>query len=178
LQVLSHILHPHPALPLIPIPAVPLAGILTMSPWVIFESSAPSFVHVDKDTLSLKPLLTWGRMYRQGNALADGTGEPSGHWSELLKAPPEWWRDIAKVTRNVMITYGELITYGEFEAFRDDNAAFAKKLEESVGLEVDVTSVEQPRGLHVEPLMYADRKVFSTDLTRIISEWVHDRVLS
>jgi acetyl esterase/lipase len=172
LQILSHILHPHPTLPLIPVPAVPFAGILIMSPWVILESTAPSFVYSDKDTLSSKPLLAWGRMYRQGNALSDGMGEPGGYWSEPLKAPMEWWRDVAKVTRHVMVTYGE------FEAFRDDNAAFAKKLKESVGPKVDVTSVEEPRGIHIGPTSDANSERFSSELTKIISGWVHDRVLS
>ena len=170
-QVLSHILHPHPALPVLPMPAIPFGGILAISPWVVFESNAQSFVHNTKDVLSAIPLLTWGRMIRQGNVLADGKGEPHGYWSEPFKAPPEWWRDTAKVTRNVMVTYGQ------FEAFRDDDTAFVKKLRLGAGTEVDVASLEESRGIHIGPVIDASLRRAPSELTKAISGWVYDRVV-
>ncbi|KAF8518500.1 Alpha/Beta hydrolase protein [Hysterangium stoloniferum] len=172
-QIVSHILHPHPELPVLPVPAAPFAGILLMSPWLIFDSESDSFLNNKCDVISIKPLVAWGRLIREGTALEGNKNEPGGFWAEPRKAPLEWWKGADKVSQHF------LLIYGEREALKDDIIEFGKTLQASVeGTNVEVKVVGDPAGLHIDSTTdaFLHRKV--RDVTKIIAGWIHDRLAS
>lgn len=173
LQVLSHVLHPHPTLPRIRAPAVPFAAILAISPWVIYESSAPSFMQKDKDILPHATVSILADIMRGTTAYDDRKGDPEGFWSEPLVAPTEWWRSTAHATRSV------LIVYGSRELFTEDNAAFAKKMREgTAGTNVEIREIEEPYGLHIGPLIDAYLGRSPSEASKAIAEWANTRLTS
>jgi len=172
-QIALHILHPHPELPVFHGPAVPFAGIVLMSPWLIFDSESDSFLNNKCDILSKKSLLAWGRFIREDTVEEGNTNESRGFWVEPRKAPVEWWRGTDKVSQHF------LLTYGDREALKDDIIEFGKTLQTGVeGTGVEVKVVGDPSGLHIDPTIdaYFGREV--KDLTKIIAGWIHDRLAS
>ncbi|KAF8518499.1 Alpha/Beta hydrolase protein [Hysterangium stoloniferum] len=173
IQIVSHILHPHPELPVLPVPAVPFAGIVLMSPWLIFDSESDSFLNNKCDLISMKPLLAWGRLIREGTAVEGNKNEPGGFWSEPGKAPVEWWNGTDKVSRHF------LLTFGDREVFKDDIVKFGATLQTAVeGTNVAVKVVGGPAGLHADPTMDAVYGREVTELTKIIAGWIHDGLVS
>ena len=171
MQIISHHLHPHPSISALPIPQVPFAGLLVISPWVVFDSDAPSFVKNDNDTVSKETLLYWGRLAHDGNPPPDTKDGPEEYWREPLRAPPNWWNGTEDVTKHVAFVYGEC------EALRDDILSLIDKFKEGVaGERVDIVTVEEPMGLHIGPIGDAARARAPSDVTKIIAEWVHDRL--
>ena len=172
LQMISHYLHPHPSVSALPIPPVPFAGLLLISPWVVFDSDAPSFVNGDNDCLPGEAITQWERIMRQWNLPLDTKSEPEEYWREPLRAPQDWWSDIEKVTKHIMFTYGG------WECLRDDILSLVEKFRKGVtGEKVDIVTATQPRDLHVGPTLDALNKRPPGILTKLTAEWVHDRLV-
>ncbi|KAF8509300.1 hypothetical protein BU17DRAFT_56241, partial [Hysterangium stoloniferum] len=172
-QIVSHILHPHPELSILPVPAAPFAGILLMSPWLIFDSESDSFLNNKCNIISIKPLVAWGHLIREGTALEGNKNELGGFWAEPHKAPLEWWKGADKVSPHF------LLTYDEQEALKDDIIEFGKTLQASVeGTNVEVKVVGDPAGLHIDSTtnVFLHHKV--RDIMKIIAGWIHDRLTS
>jgi acetyl esterase/lipase len=171
MEVISQCLHPNSSIPSMPIPSVPFAGILAISPWVVFESNVPSFVNDGGDNLSNRLLRYFAELLLQNSVLTDTKGVPEEYWREPLRAPPDWWRGSEKVTKHIMFIYGER------EALRDDIVSFVEKVREGVsGTEMDIASVQDPIGVHIAPVIDALMDRAPGETTKIMANWVHDRI--
>jgi acetyl esterase/lipase len=121
LSLISHLSHPHPD------PTVPrirgrqedqvvLGGAFLISPWVAFVSDSSSMAtNSEKDVAVQEFLLSCAKSF-----LGNDNRDKEDFYNVPLSAPPEWWKDI-KVQKLGIVT-------GEFEIFRDDILALAKKI--------------------------------------------------
>ena len=99
LQILSHILHPHPQVESLPSPDdLTFAGVFLMSPWV--SPSGAVAGNDEKDIISSKRLSQWGGLFLQ-----DISQEDNGY-VEPLKAPEGWYRGLGRVAGRVLMTSG------------------------------------------------------------------------
>lgn len=86
LAVLSHISHPHEAVPALEL-SRPLRGVLLLSPWVSPNTMSSSFTtNKLKDTLVALVLDRWIDAF-MGSAPPDNYNQP-------YRAPAEWWKDL------------------------------------------------------------------------------------
>ncbi|GJJ14097.1 hypothetical protein Clacol_008354 [Clathrus columnatus] len=166
-QLLSHLLHPYPSFPVIS-SDVPFAGILSMSPWLIFDSMAPSYVDNGFDVLIPSQLRYWADTFRNGTLIQNGSSENDGYWAEPRKAPNDWWSGSERVVNNIMLTSGA------WEILHDDVQDFGKLLKEVRGDGVDV--VEEADGIHIGPTMDSGAHRLPSELTGIITRWVYERL--
>ena len=156
-----------------PIPSTPFAGILVISPWLVFDSDAPSFLNNDRDGISGETLLRWGALMRGFRKLPCGIkDEPEVYWREPLRAPQEWWHGTDKVTEHIMFTYGES------EGLRDDILSFVEKFTKSVsGNKVNISTAADPMGVHIAPILDAMVARAPTDVTQSMAEWITSRFI-
>ncbi|KAF8500676.1 Alpha/Beta hydrolase protein, partial [Gautieria morchelliformis] len=173
LQIISYYLHPHPSIPASPMPQTPFAGILLISPWVVFDTNAPSFVN-DRDGISPAVIRAWGKLFLPENVPADNKDSDSReeYWREPLKAPQAWWHGTEKVTKHMMFLSSER------EVLRDDILSMVEQVRAGVAEgKVDITAVEYPGGLHINSIVDAFLARPPHDVTRMMAGWVHDRLI-
>jgi acetyl esterase/lipase len=156
LGVLSHIAHPHPAIPALSISA-PFRAALLVSPWASFEldkTTPTSSVVVNKTSDCFGPniLDTWSSAF-MGNAEPDPYNQP-------LRASGDWWYAVAKggsagvpeggAVRDVMIWGGggEILVDSIKELAIKLTAAF-----EAAGRKGAVQTVITPGAAHDEVLL-------------------------
>lgn len=194
MQILSHLLHPYPSLPVISIPpdSPPFAGILAMSPWLVFESESPSY-YDDKglDLLTSRLLKYWADCFRKGTCIENNQlellkkdGSAPGYWSEPGKAPAEWWHNSSNVVSQI------LLTSGAYEIMNDDIQRFGdilKKASAIINKEGDgkegghdsdkfITVMTEPAGMHIGPTVDSTFLRPPTEFTNMITGWVHERL--
>ncbi|KAL0580226.1 hypothetical protein V5O48_001819 [Marasmius crinis-equi] len=171
LCLLSHILHPHPAVDPPPVLSSPLGGVLLISPRVTNECTAPSFYsNTNRDTLTRETLFAWSSSFRSNSPISTEHGlRADGFYTEPLNAPPEWWEGFtAKITERVFISAGT------HECFRDAIVGFADKMKGIPGL--DVVLMLEEKGIHDSPLMDVRRP--PTDLLKAIRHWLSQTIES
>ena len=173
LSVLSHTLHPHPAVPKIAA-TEPFCGILLVSPWVSFDVCHESYHrNAESDILPPITLQRWSSMFLGKNMRA---GIIMGNsYSEPLLAEPEWWSGASKAVSEV------LIWYGGGEVFEDGITAFVEKFTEGWvaggGDKKKIDVVITPRNAHDEPIfdMLLGQKT-KGPAAAAIDEWVKARL--
>jgi acetyl esterase/lipase len=117
LQLMSHILHPVPDVPLLQLP-VRFQGVYLMSPWISFSSKYGSMAtNNDSDCISQSALLYWGA------TVLNGVPESMRHYLEPVEGPDDWFKGISTLTDRL------LISAGDAECLRDDIVIMAKRLE-------------------------------------------------
>ncbi|KIW03662.1 uncharacterized protein PV09_04984 [Verruconis gallopava] len=149
LGLLSHLLHPHPAIPAVDLKGDKLRGAVLLSPWVSFDTRHPSYTtNAESDLFDEVPLNTWARAFlgasmRRGILMGDSYSEP-------LIAEPGWWGGAHKVVDEVLI-WG-----GGGEIFIDGILAFSDKFTEGWkaggGDPRKVQTISRARMCHEEPL--------------------------
>lgn len=101
LGVLSHISHPHPKIPPLPL-STPFRGIVLLTPWAAF-SKTPSFDKNEyRDVVNEKLCIKWSQAFL-GNAPPDPYNVP-------LTADAEWWRDVRAEEILVVASADECLT--------------------------------------------------------------------
>lgn len=125
-SLLSHISHPHPST-VIPIPKVhlasPLLGAVLISPWVSFDTTAPSFERNKwKDCIGIEAGKKWSTAFM---ACPWPHSEASDFYNQASTAPSEWWEGL-KVG-------SVLITAGAEEVLLDGIREFSKTLSKGFG---------------------------------------------
>ncbi|KKZ60491.1 hypothetical protein EMCG_04855 [[Emmonsia] crescens] len=111
LGILSHLSHPHKAIEPLEL-SEPLAGALTISPWVSFSLDYPSVEeNKNKDMLTTSILERWQSLY--------AAGSERDNYTEPLHAPADWWKDLK--VRDV------LVLTGSDDLFRSPIEQFAEK---------------------------------------------------
>jgi acetyl esterase/lipase len=135
LTLLSHLQHPHPDLPPVPL-AAPLSGAFVVSPGV--SRDVQGIPMRTEDSVHPRAYVNW---------YAAAPGGDVGVWSgaSALFAADGWWAPLAAVTRRV------LVTTGSAEAFSSRQIAFAQRLlVESPGTQVEC--VEEEGAVHISPI--------------------------
>jgi len=101
LQLLSHILHPIPDLPILNLPT-PFRSVYLMSPWVSLTSKSGSMLtNGDSDVLDVECLSYWGQL------VLDGVPETYRPYTEPYYAPADWFDKLPSVVEHVLITAGD-----------------------------------------------------------------------
>jgi acetyl esterase/lipase len=112
--IMSHILHPHPAIKPLSLSA-PLGGCLLFSPWVNFETTSKSMSeNSDKDILP-----AWTIEFA-ASTFVDKVDE--NEYTTALTADPSWWKGFP--AKKI------LILGGMDEIFRDDIVEFGSKVQQ------------------------------------------------
>lgn len=173
LQIIGHILHPHPDIPPLKLTS-PLAGIFLLSPWISFSSALPSWTdNLLKDYAEPKSHQMIVDAFRQSPLLDPNNGftEAGGWWIEPTSAPSEWWSGADQITRHIMFVWGER------EVMKSSIEECARRFQEGVkGSDIEVKLVEDPKGIHVGPVLDANfaRRPGLTALT--MAAWVCERL--
>ncbi|KAF9033942.1 alpha/beta-hydrolase [Hymenopellis radicata] len=134
-QLISHILHPLPAV--LPLPRdIRFAGVFLMSPWVCPSDEDGKDQY---DVISSKSLLFWGRLFLKD---VPPTDLP---YVEAMNAPKGWYTGIDNVVSRM------LLTSGSKEGMVDAHRQFHEICVGNYG--VNVTFLEDEGGLH-DSLIY------------------------
>jgi acetyl esterase/lipase len=153
IALISNVLHPHPAVPPLTLNGQ-LAGLLLISPWVIFSTSAPSFEECEhKDIHGKAALHDW----------ADDFASPAdrNNYTEPLRADVSWWSgQCAKKILNLA---------GEYEMFRDDLEAFGRVLEKA---KLDVKTISCPKQVHIDCILDAQSGLEPGLMSEEIWKWL------
>ena len=97
LSVLSHILHPHPAIESCSITGQ-LRAALLVSPWISFQEAPSNARNEYKDITDFSITKYWGEIYL-------GTAKPD-EYNQPLTAPESWWKGLDGVVKDMFVTAG------------------------------------------------------------------------
>lgn len=118
LGVLSHLLHPHPAIKPLRLSS-PLAGALICSPVTVLNTNNERFRTQEvQDPAPAETIRTW-----LSNLL--GSSKPDA-WNQPLDNEPTWWNGLGNAAKEVLITVASV------EMMADDTRALAAKMKVSV----------------------------------------------
>lgn len=118
--LLSHLLHPHPAISPITL-SKPLCGAALLSPWGDFGHSSNAYTRNQYKDSWNGPVLSKCAQTFLGDAKPDEYNQP-------FHAPASWWSDLPSKVEDI------LITGGSEEVMVDDIERFAKKIEVSIAM--------------------------------------------
>lgn len=162
-SVLTHISHPHPEIEPLSITDREengsLAGVFGIAPWVSFRTDWPTIkTNHYSDIISAANTDKWSSAYLDAR---NGKGDP---WSEPLKVPAEWWKNVK--AKALMVTAGgDEILLSSIEAFVDKVRSSETKVEFVVG----------DRETHA-PMMYGGET--GTQQGGAIEKWLTGRISS
>ncbi|PYI08869.1 esterase [Aspergillus sclerotiicarbonarius CBS 121057] len=154
LSVLSHLAHPHPSLPALPL-SENLAGALLVSPWMIdsrtdYESHQ---TNADRDSLPLKGLNACAKTFL-GDTKPDNYNQPAD-------APQVWWRDLP--VKKIFIGVG-----GD-EVMLGSVVATARKIEAE---HADVTLSVAHREFHCQSIIFSGLGIAPGELYEVTVTWL------
>ncbi|KFY84896.1 hypothetical protein V500_08900 [Pseudogymnoascus sp. VKM F-4518 (FW-2643)] len=154
LAILSHLTHPSEHVPQLSVEE-PLKAIITMSPWVSFDTTWPSTkTNIHKDIDALDALHGFSRMYLNGL--------PSDPYTEPVLAPEGWW-DGAKVEQ-------VLVVAGADEIFVDPIHAWVTKFRVT---NPNITYMTGEHECHIAPIIWPVFGDFrETKQGRAITDWM------
>ena len=153
LAILSVILHGFPGVEPLKLDR-PLAGALLISPWVSYNTDAPSWKeNKDKDIVPAECLDILTKAYIDS---AD-----YNNYSEPQRADVEWWRNAP--------VQSILNVYGGYECFRDDIAALGSVLSKAGNT---VKNVECPKEVHIDCVLDAQAGFEPGEMSKEIWQWL------
>lgn len=180
LALLSHVLHPHAAVPVIKLQK-PLGGALLYSPWAGFNTDYSSFTeNFTMDMLSPPGLRRASAMFLGRTDLANSNADPGpvtgDAWTDTCRNPASWWHDLSRVVSDVFIVYGDSeILLGPI---KDLERTMKKGWAESNGDPSRMIFLEGIKEAHIAPIidiMTPDKdKKSNTQLA--IEEWYKARL--
>ncbi|GJJ07959.1 hypothetical protein Clacol_002166 [Clathrus columnatus] len=177
-QLLSHILHPHPSIEPIKMPTspfVPLAGIIAVSPWIALEDHHTRLDN-DSDFMPDRLFKIWSTLMKEHDTKSSNLNDKHfqssdiDSWQQPASAPAEWWHDTYKYTSHI------LLTYGTTEFMADDIHEFGKDLDKAFrGTKVGMTVISERKGMHNGPVLGALALDSDQQFMKSIVQWVKDR---
>ncbi|KAL5338258.1 Alpha/Beta hydrolase protein [Aspergillus crustosus] len=157
IALLSHLLHPHPAVPHIQLPqSKKLAGAVLLSPWINFGTEAESMTsNLDKDWISENYL-------RASSALFLGDA-PIDNYNTPLTAPPDWWQNLP--------VHNLYSVAGEYEMLRDDVITWSSTVQiHNPHFELYI----EPGGVHTTAVLDRALKLGMAASEERLRSWVID----
>lgn len=138
--MLSHLAHPHPDIPALPLPAKLHAAFL-ISPWSSFNTHTTSFkTNAEKDMFDARTLNRWSSAF-----LGSDSPFAGDFYSEPVLAPASWWEKVTDVIDEVLI-WG-----GGNEILIDGIEEFARRFTKGFGGKGGkVTTIVTPKAAHDE----------------------------
>ena len=180
LAVLSHLLHPHAAVPAVKLEQ-PLGGALLYSPWASFSTDYHSYA--SNATLDMLPplgLRRWSAMFLGKSNPADAEADPGpvtgDAWTDTSRNPASWWHGLPRVVSDVFVAYGS------YEVFTDPimelERAMKKGWAESDGELSRVVFLEGVKEAHIAPIvdLMAPGKSRKSDTRLAIEGWYKARL--
>jgi acetyl esterase/lipase len=160
LQIISQLLHPHPALPTPPAGPLCFGGLLLLSPWMEFGTDAPS--HTRNAARDVLPLCTY-RLFVDG-VMPGVTPELRANLEPAFATKCGRWRGMGRMARRV------LVIAGEYEGLIDTIEETARAIAEEVQ---DTTVFVFPEGVHDDLIQeFGAGKGQEGDDYRLIVPWV------
>ncbi|KAI4159503.1 MAG: hypothetical protein LQ342_006582 [Letrouitia transgressa] len=158
--LISHLIKPHAEIPPLDL-AEPLRGALLVSPWVSFQTNAPSFKrNMGLDSIDRKFLERAEKAFL-GNAKVDEYNQP-------LTARSEWWKELHCAVSKTFFVAGEL------EIFVDDIAALSKKVScNNDGVQIMVIPGETHDQMFIDPMIGYGLDGVSA---RTVQKWIEIRL--
>lgn len=169
LSILSHYLHPHPSSQVLKLDSrldTPLKGLLLISPWVQFDTSAQkSFsANASADMFVASTLDVWSKT-ALGGAAPDNYIEP-------IRADPQWWKGIGSLADKILV-WG-----GGNELLIDSITAFVEgKLRPNVD-EGKLDYVVEYRQVHEEVILMGGLRVVDGGAGEgdVVQKWLRARL--
>jgi acetyl esterase/lipase len=170
LGVLSHLVHPHPEIQPLSLPARIHAAML-ISPWTsLTQTQTPAFItNAERDMFDARTLNRWSAAF-----LGDASPYAGDFYSEPVLAAAEWWTPVADVVGDV------LIWAGDNEVLKDGILAFADKFTRGFGGGGGmVHTVVTPKACHEE--MIVERILgykgdSGTGSQQVVQAWVQSKL--
>ncbi|MCJ1281490.1 hypothetical protein MMC26_000810 [Xylographa opegraphella] len=155
LGVLSHLLHPHPAIRPLPLPA-PLRAAFAVSPIASFATDYPSD---RQDPAPARTIRLW-----LGNYLGGGATD---RWNDPSQTDTAWWRAVEGVVGEM------LVTVAANEMMAPGTQAFARTLRAAFD---GFTLFTAKDDFHAEPVIGIDLGFAECEASRVLRPWVVQRV--
>ncbi|KAJ7060457.1 Alpha/Beta hydrolase protein [Mycena amicta] len=158
LQLLSHVLHPHPDVPRLTL-SQPLRGVYLFSPWAIWSKSSPSWVeNAGIDYLPASMMSPDSAIVRS----TFGVSEQDKAFAEPGLAEVDWFTGLDKCVDQI------LVAGGSAECMRDDIVKLGSVLQKQ---HRNVEVFIQHGGLHVDMILdFFAREPKVGSLTRMLVE--------
>lgn len=163
-QLLLHMIHPHPSVDAVSIDDQQLAGAITISPWVSDNANTGSFQdneHVDM--LTARGVRKSNQDLFGGSTAVAERAKGEG-WSLPLDVPAVWLDGIDSVVKSLYVTAGEQ------EIWRDHGILFAETVRRrNPGLEV---TLEVPENEPHDFILVEGENSVVGDATKRMRSWV------
>ena len=123
LSLMSHILHPHPAVRRLILPS-PIAGLVCICPMTTLTTSSASMQeNKHRDIISPYIINEWHHAFTDTSSY-HAELRAGGYWAETFPAPELWFQGIgSRACRRL------LVTAGHEEVMRDDISVFVDKMQ-------------------------------------------------
>lgn len=152
LQLLGHILHPHPSADPISLKE-PLRAVFLVSPWAGLDYDSKSMIDNDaRDLISIAVIKSLTKSYVTTSEMAKAKAGANG-WLDSLNAPSGWFNGLSKVTKEVYVTVAA------HETLADQGRKIAHIIT-TANSDVPVDLVEFPNDLHDAILIESFRGIF------------------
>lgn len=141
--VLSHLAHPHPEIPALPLPTK-LHAALLMSPWCSFNTHTRAYeTNAEKDLFDRRALERWSTAF-----LGSDSPFAGDFYNEPVTAPSWWWEGTASVIDEV------LVWAGANEILIDSIEAWTERFTKGFGGQGGrVNTITTPKAAHMEPIL-------------------------
>jgi acetyl esterase/lipase len=168
-QVLAHMLHPVPGVPVLSLPPnTKFGSFYLISPWTdLTGQGVKSFDENDgSDMFSKEVLRGWGTV------VLAGTAREHHKYLEPNKTPKGWFEGVDKLTKGI------LVSVGEKEILRDTGKALYE--DQLKPYHPQARFVEQKWGIHVDLVFFFDlpfglgEEKDKGELMPIVLDWIHD----
>lgn len=164
ISVLSHLTHPHPEIPALPL-QTKLHAALLLSPWCSFNTHTPAYkTNAEKDCFDARPLERWSAAF-----LGNDSPFAGDFYSEPVTAPASWWEGTADVIDEVLI-WG-----GGNEILLDGIEEFSKRFTKGFGGKGGrVNTVITEKAAHIEmilELLLGYKGDSGTGSAKVVKDW-------
>ncbi|KAJ7594135.1 Alpha/Beta hydrolase protein [Mycena floridula] len=165
LQLFSHMLHPHPSVPVLTLPT-PFRSAYLMSPWLSLLGERVKLV----DSNSRSDIVTSITLRNWGIRVFESVPESDHPYLDAVYAPQDWFKGLDKFVGRI------LITAGDAECLRDADESLYKDLKLH---HEQVKFVLQPEGVHDDAFL--DFMLMEKDLsslTPLILDWLTEGLVA
>ncbi|KAL5386829.1 hypothetical protein DPSP01_003848 [Paraphaeosphaeria sporulosa] len=169
LGLISHIAHPHPEIPALPLPTK-LHAALLLSPWCSFNTHTRAYqTNAEKDCFDGRALERWSSAF-----LGSDSPFAGDFYNEPVTAPASWWEATASVVGEVLVWAGgnEILLDGIEEWARRFTKGYGKQ-----GGRVNV--VVTPKAAHMEPileLLLGYKGDSGTGSAKVVKDWARAKL--
>ncbi|PSN65225.1 alpha/beta-hydrolase [Corynespora cassiicola Philippines] len=180
MSLLSHLLHPHPAIQSIQLQQ-PLCGAFLISPWVSFRTDYPSMKKNQYlDLLSQSMLRRWAAMFlgkaNPSNPELDPSSVSGDAYTEPSSNPSSWWIGLPGLLSSAFVWTGGDEVF--LDSIRELENSMKKGWADSGARSDALVFMETAHEPHIGPItdIMIKSKEFKTEQQEAINAWIKSRI--